>query len=174
MIEIRSSFRSGRFGLRLLAPAVGAAAALALLAPSLAGAATQTDTSVADFAAGTPGATTYVSDMAGGEVILDPTEGQEFAGTSCRTGWLGCPGRAVPSQPAIAGGATVSGGSLHVTAPSRAPSPTSRRPRSLEFVATFGAATFQHVGFAVDWNTDANWAMFSTNDAANNPDRHQL
>ncbi len=34
--------------------------------------------------------------------------------------------------------------------------------RAIEFVATFGAAANQHGGFGVDYNTSANWAMFST------------
>ena len=34
--------------------------------------------------------------------------------------------------------------------------------RSLEFVATFGAAANQHVGLGVDVNNVARWAMFST------------
>ena len=38
--------------------------------------------------------------------------------------------------------------------------------RSLEFVATFGAASFQHVGFGVDTNNVARWAMFSTNNTS--------
>ena len=174
MIGIRSSFRSGRFGLRLLAPAVGAAAALALLVPSLAGAATQTDTSVADFAAGTPGATTYVSDMevpTSGEVILAPTVGEEFAGgLGLPTGWSS------GNMPPWTGGtATVAGGALHVDGAFAGTTDIFARPRSLEFRATFSASTSrnQHVGFGEDFNTP-NWAIFSTRNPDNNPDPTQL
>ena len=54
-----------------------------------------TDTTVSDFSAGTPGADTYVSETGNGEVILKPTEGQEFSGgPGLPAGWsstsLGC------------------------------------------------------------------------------------
>ena len=46
-----------------------------------------TDTTVGDFSAGTPGANTYVSQAADGEVILKPTVGAEFSGSSLPSGW---------------------------------------------------------------------------------------
>ena len=39
--------------------------------------------------------------------------------------------------------------------------------RSLEFVATFGAAQFQHVGFVSDFDSDPPWILFSTRDTTN-------
>ena len=67
------------------------------------------DTTVADFGAGSTGANTYVSDTAGGEVILAPTVGAEFSGTELPGGWSS-------KQPpwATGGTATVAGGSLSV------------------------------------------------------------
>ena len=42
----------------------------------------RTDTTFGDFSGGTTGSNTYVSQTQNGEVILDPTAGREFAGTS--------------------------------------------------------------------------------------------
>ncbi|MGC1799485.1 MAG: Ig-like domain-containing protein, partial [Solirubrobacterales bacterium] len=67
-----------------------------------------TDTTVSDFSAGTPGANTYVSQTGNGEVILKPTEGQEFSGgPGLPAGWSSTPWGA-------GGSASVSGGSMHV------------------------------------------------------------
>ena len=57
-----------------------------------------TDTTASDFGAGTPGADTYVSETANGEVILKPTEGQEFSAGSLpdRVGELHLAGRSSP------------------------------------------------------------------------------
>ncbi len=71
-----------------------------------------TDTTVSDFSAGTTGSNTYVSETGNGEVILKPTEGQEFSGgPGLPAGWTGCTWPACSDAP---GPATVSGGSLHV------------------------------------------------------------
>ena len=45
------------------------------------------DTTFADFGAGTTGGSTYVSNIAGGEVILAPVVGAEFEGTGLPSGW---------------------------------------------------------------------------------------
>ena len=111
-----------------------------------------TDTTVSDFGAGTPDADTYVSETGNGEVILKPTEGQEFSGSSLPAGWESCTWPAGPLRTCSPGGATVSGGSLHVDGAFAGTNATFGSGRSLEFVATFGAAAFQHVGFAVDVN----------------------
>ncbi len=66
------------------------------------------DDTAAEFGAGTPGADTYVSETANGEVTLKPTVGEEFSGDP------GLPAGLVEQQraPVDAGGtATVSGGS---------------------------------------------------------------
>ena len=107
-------------------------------------------------AAGATGADTYVSETADGEVTLKPTVGAEFAGASL-------PGR-------------LDRGAMErrrrqrdrqrrttctSTAPAPAPTATYAAGRSLEFVATFTAAPFQHAGFATDLNAPP-WAIFST------------
>ncbi|MCW2966779.1 MAG: hypothetical protein JWM71_551, partial [Solirubrobacteraceae bacterium] len=122
-----------------------------------------TDTTTTDFGAGTGDGNTYGSDTAGGEVSLNPTSGTEFSGPGLPADWTS---GTWESQGGGAGGsATTGGGSLLVdgafagTATSYGPS------HSLEFVATFGAAPFQHVGFSDDFNNV--WAMFSTNTTTN-------
>ncbi len=111
-----------------------------------------TDTTTSDFEGGTPG-NTYVAQSANGEVILKPEVGAEFSGSSLPTGWS--------STPWTGGTSTVANGKLRVDG-ARANTDAMYNPgRSLEFVATFGAAQFQHVGFGTDFN-GAPWAMFST------------
>ena len=46
-----------------------------------------TDTTAAQFGAGTPGVGTYVSNSAGGEVLLAPLVGAEIDGTGVPSGW---------------------------------------------------------------------------------------
>ena len=72
-----------------------------------------TDTSSADFGAGTPDANTYVSQTGDGEVTLNPTVGEEFSGgPALPAGWSS---GTWESQGGGSGGtATLSGGSLHV------------------------------------------------------------
>ena len=45
------------------------------------------DTTAADFAAGTPDANTYIAQTGDGEVMLAPTVGAEFSGTTLPVGW---------------------------------------------------------------------------------------
>src|SRR5688572_4561084 len=68
---------------------------------------TFTDTTAADFSAGTLGTATYVGQSANGEVLLAPTVGAEFAGSSLPSGWTGTPWGA-------GGAATVANGRLTV------------------------------------------------------------
>ena len=123
-----------------------------------------TDTTVADFSAGAPGADTYVSETANGEVMLRPAVGAEFAGgPALPAGWSGATWE---SQGGGAGGtAAVSGGSLHVNGAFASTDTTFGPGSSLEGVATFGAATFQHV--ALSDNFESVWAMFSTRGTTN-------
>ena len=117
-----------------------------------------TDTTVSDFGAGTPDANTYISETGNGEVILKPTEGQEFSGGRAAGRLveldLGEPGRRGRRH------ATVSGGALHVDGAMAGTTATFAPGHSLEFAATFGAATFQHVAFTDNFTSA--WAMFST------------
>ena len=120
-----------------------------------------TDTTTADFGAGTPDANTYVSETGDGEVTLSPTVGAEFSGgPALPSGWQS---GTWESQGGGAGGsATVSGGALHVDG---AFAETDRdlrlRPRARVQGDTSAAANFEHVGFGVNFNNSPNWAMFS-------------
>ena len=118
-----------------------------------------TDTTVSDFGAGTLDPNAYVSLTEDGEVILKPSEGQEFSGgPGLPSGWSSATWE---SEGGGAGGsATVSGGSLHVDGAMSGTTSAFGAGRSLEFVATFGAAAFQHVAFTD--NFQSVWAMFST------------
>ena len=122
-----------------------------------------TDTTVSDFSAGTLDANTYISETDNGEVTLKPTGGSEFSGSSLPGGWSSCTWPTGPLPTCTPGGSTVSGGSLHVDGGIAGTDASFGPGHALEFVATFGAAGFQHVGFGVDVNTSPNWAMFSTN-----------
>ena len=123
-----------------------------------------TDTTVSDFGAGTPDANTYISEMSNGEVILKPAEGQEFSGgPGLPAGWGS---QTWESQGGGAGGsATVSGGALHVDGAFAGTNATFAAGHSLDFEATFGAASFQHVAFTDNFNSA--WAMFSTRGSNN-------
>jgi hypothetical protein len=111
------------------------------------------DTTVADFSAGTPGAGTAVSQIADGEVILAPTINEEFGGTALPATWFATPWE-------TGGAATVSGGVLNLDGALAGTNATYTAGRSLEFVATYSGAVFQHVGFGMDYNNPP-WAMFS-------------
>ena len=94
---------------------------------------TATDTTSADFSAGTLDANTAVSQIADGEVILAPAVNVEFSGSSLPSGWSA-------ANWAAGGTTTISGGLLTVDG-ARATTDTAFGPgRTLEFVATFGAA----------------------------------
>ena len=113
------------------------------------------DTTASDFGAGTLDSNTYISQTGDGEVILAPTVGAEFSGTSLPIGWTSTPW-------GTGGTATVSNGNLTLDG-ARANTVATYGPgRSLEFVATFGNGTFQHAGFGVDLNDSPYWAIFST------------
>jgi VCBS repeat-containing protein len=113
-----------------------------------------TDTTVADFTAGTPDANVRIAQTADGEVILTPAAGSEFYGTALPADWSMVPWSA-------GGAATVTAGALVVDG-ARAGTIGDFGPgRSVEFVATFSGAPFQHMGFAVTYDA-APWAIFST------------
>ena len=121
-----------------------------------------TDTTVSDFGAGSPDANTYISQTENGELILKPAEGQEFSGgPGLPAGWSS----STWERAGIGASATVSGGSLHVDGAMANTVATFGPGRSLEFVATFGSAKFQHVAFTDNFKSV--WAMFSTRDSGN-------
>jgi hypothetical protein len=111
------------------------------------------DDLAADFNAGTP-TSTYVTEDDDGEVILAPTEGSEFFGSTLPSGWS--------STPWTGGGsATVAGGLLTVEQSNVGPDALYGPDRSLEFVASFQVDANQHVGFGTNFSSTP-WAIFST------------
>lgn len=120
------------------------------------------DETAADFA---EGAGAYISLYDDG-VILPPTAASEFTTLPPAGEWV--------SFPWTGGTSTVSGGILSVDGARYNSEPeglTFNPGATLEFVATFGASSFQHVGFGGGtdatgsggiYNGESNWAMFST------------
>ena len=90
-----------------------------------------------------------------------PTISSEFDGSTIPSGW------ASSLWAGGSGGSTVSGGAVTVNGGLLRTTDQSRPGSSLEFVATFGAATFQHAGFGVDLLGTPRWAMFSTSGTTN-------
>ena len=134
-------------------------------APTTAGAsrpqlASLTDTTAADFGAGTTGADTYVSETGERRGHPGADRGRGVLGRSgLPSGWESSTWE---SEGGGAGGsATVSDGRLVVDGASAGTVQTYGSGRALEFNATFGGANFEHVGFGVDFNNDPDWAMFS-------------
>ncbi|HJT30677.1 MAG TPA: N,N-dimethylformamidase beta subunit family domain-containing protein [Pirellulales bacterium] len=113
-----------------------------------------TDTTAADFAAGTPDANGYVAQTGNGEVMLAPTAGTEFSGSSLSTGW------AVLSTQS-SGSAVVFGGLLTVQNVHVGTNAMFGPGISLEFEASFDGTKYEHIGFGVDY-INAPWAIFST------------
>jgi hypothetical protein len=113
-----------------------------------------TDTTAADFDAGTPGPGTHVARMTDGEVILTPSLAEEFSGSTLPAGWSSAPWAAGGASSVAGDQVTVNGallGSDTLVAPGR----------SLEFVATFSGEAFQNGGFGLSFNENL-WAMFTT------------
>jgi hypothetical protein len=153
VINIRAAFRSRHSGLRVkLVSAMGAALALALVIPQLAAAVTVSDTTEANFNAGTVPAALHVShfDPNSGELILNPTLAQEFADGAFPSDWNGA---------GIGFGCC-----LILDGQSAATNATFATPRSLEFIGTFAAADGQRVGFNANDATNA--AFFGTKTGA--------
>jgi hypothetical protein len=118
------------------------------------------DQLAADFALGTLDAHTAISIVGDGEVILNPTSVAEFSGTTLPAGW----------QSSIwntGGSAIVGGGNLTVEGARAATTASFGPGSSMEFVATFHAVSFEHVGFVTDFDSNPPWAIFSTASAGN-------
>jgi N,N-dimethylformamidase beta subunit-like protein/uncharacterized protein DUF4082/Big-like domain-containing protein/K319-like protein/purple acid phosphatase-like protein len=98
-----------------------------------------------------------VSHSGDGELVLPAATASEFTGSALPAGWESVPW-------ASGGTATVSGGALVVNGARTDPTTLSAAGHSVEFVATFSAEPFQHVGFGTDLN-GAPWAIFSTGTA---------
>lgn len=130
-----------------------------------------TDTTEADFTLGTATNTMVVA-TGGGGVSLNASINEPFNGTAIPTGWQSFPW-------ATGGTSTVSGGKVIVNGArfNRSSETETFGPGSvMEFVATFGADTFQHIGFGGGtnlngtggiYNGDNSWAMFSTGTSTN-------
>jgi hypothetical protein len=116
------------------------------------------DTTMAQFGAGTPGASTYVANSAGGEVMLAPLVGAEFEGTGVPAGWA--TGAWTGGTTTFPGGtASVDGSWLRTTA-------SGGSGRAVEFSATFSGAAYQNAGFGDTLGgASESWAMFGTNQA---------
>ena len=112
-----------------------------------------TDTTVAHFGAGTLDQSLYLGQDGDGELLLLPTVGTEFDGSSLPVGWSWAPW--------TGGTATVGGGTLVVDGARANVDALYASGRTLEFPATFGSEPFQHAGFGTDLN-DQPWAIFST------------
>lgn len=125
-------------------------------APSASPLPTFVDTTVADFGLGTSDGNVYIAQTIDGELILTPTVGAEFYGSTLPDGWSSAPW-------GVGGAATVSGGWLIVDGALANTTGTYGPGHTLEFSATFDtAAAFQHVGVAVDLNYSFAFALFST------------
>ena len=112
------------------------------------------DTTAADFAAGTVDSQGYVAQKADGEVTLAPTVGAEFTLAGLPPGWS--------TAPLVANGtAIVSSGRANVDGARLSTDALFAPGAALEFVATFGAESFQHIGFGLTLN-ETPWALFST------------
>jgi hypothetical protein len=124
------------------------------------------DTTSADFAAGSPGGCSIVAHTGDGELTLPPSFSEEFSGSDLPGGW------ATYDWPydGTAGVYGIASGSVTVDGIRVDPDPAAYDAgRSLEFMATFGADAFQHVGFGAGNNEPPSeiynttpWAIFST------------
>jgi hypothetical protein len=122
-----------------------------------------TDQTSTDFKAGNTNGSTYISTMEDGEVILSPAVATEFDELPPATEWNSFPWQE-------GGTSSISGSSLSVSA-ARFNSVAYFGPGTyLEFGATFGAVSNQHIGFGAGTDAtstggiywDGPWAMFST------------
>jgi hypothetical protein len=115
-----------------------------------------TDTTVADFSAGTTGTTTYVSQMTDGEIILQPTVGTEFSGNSLPLDWSEWHYSDFVK-------ATVANGTLTVDGARVGPTATFSPGHALDFVATYQgiANSAELVGFGTTWEA-VPWAIVDT------------
>ena len=161
----------------LLVVVAVALAMILLFRPEAASAAPSplTDTTAADFRAGTDADTRVSSEIGDGAVTLEPAIGEEFSGTSLPNGWF--EGRWSPLFPGDTGGdVRVAGGELTANgacagtgtdADNNCNTPATgglfAPGRSLEVRATFSDPpdVGQHIGFGIDYN-EPQWAMFST------------
>jgi methionine-rich copper-binding protein CopC len=118
---------------------------------------TVTDSTTANFAAGTLGAGSYIAGTGDGEVQLAPTAGSEFGGTALPSGWTST--NVAPFLQST----TVSGGNISVDGTRASTTATFSQGRWLEFSANFRSNTAnQSGGFGTNLSTGSPWAIFQT------------
>ena len=119
-----------------------------------------TDNSFADFSAGSPSGT-YVAETQDGEVMLAPTVGTEFSGTSLPADWF-----IAQYSPTNNGGtAPVSSGQVTLNGVRIGTNVTFGPGRWLEVYGTFNSGIYQHIGLGLDYST-APYSIFSTTSIA--------
>jgi hypothetical protein len=112
------------------------------------------DVTAGDFLAGTLDAGAYVSQTGDGELILAPTVGTEFSGSTLPSGWS--------TTAWGSGGSAVVGGGVITLDGYRVSTDSVYAPgRSLEFVATFSGDGYEHIGLGLTFN-ETPWMIFST------------
>jgi hypothetical protein len=114
-----------------------------------------TDSTTANFSAGTVGTGAYVSEMSDGEIILAPALGSEFTGTTLPAGWTS-------TRIQTTGTSVVSGGSVTLDGTRINPTGTYSRPRTLEFSATFQPSTDETAGLGTNLLAGTPEAVFTT------------
>ena len=113
-----------------------------------------TDTTIADFGAGTSNGGTRVASIGDGALALGATLDTSFDGVVLPAGWS-----AVSWNPGSS--TVVANGRLTVDGERVSTDDLYLPGRQLEFVGTFTADAFQHVGFGLTLN-ETPWAIFST------------
>jgi hypothetical protein len=113
-----------------------------------------TDTTSADFGAGTLGSGISLAQSKDGEVVLASAVSEEFSGSALPAGWSATPW-------GTGGLATVLNGSVTVDGALLGSDTTLLPSQTLEFQATLSGDGFQHAGFALSFNENR-WAIFST------------
>ncbi|MCF0074114.1 DUF4082 domain-containing protein [Dyadobacter sp. CY261] len=118
------------------------------------------DLTSAHFNSGNTGSGTYVS---GGGVSLKPIITEEFTALPSTDQWQSFPWSGGGSSVITDGQLVVNGARYNTEPEGNTLSPGT----SIEFVATFGASSFQHIGLGAGNNVDmynntATWIMFST------------
>jgi hypothetical protein len=111
------------------------------------------ETTTADFSAGAQ-SSTYVSETENGEVILNPTRGAEFGGTSVPGPWF-------VTAWQTGGTSIVSQGVITLDGARAGTDNQFGAGRTVEFVATFSGQANQNAGFGGNFNTRP-WAAFGT------------
>jgi hypothetical protein len=135
------------------------AAALAVAAFGVTTATAQAGTVTDDFTGGIPVNTT----AGAGGVELASAFNEGFDGTALPAGWP------APTLWSPDGTTTVGGGAVSIQRSLVNTGVPAGPGSSLRFTATFGPQASQHIGFGVDFNLTARWAMFSTGTDTSTP-----